>query len=91
MPEAAAPRLTKRVLRFECKRGELRGGAAGVRNDKHPDGLANRSGQVGWNFMYHQGDALLALSTDRNADSYTKTWGTNDFYLRDSDRSILIR
>jgi choline dehydrogenase-like flavoprotein len=54
-------------------------------NDKHPTGLANRSDQVGRNFMYHQADALLALSTDRNEDSYTKTWGTNDFYLRDSD------
>jgi choline dehydrogenase-like flavoprotein len=54
-------------------------------NDKHPTGLANRSDQVGRNFMYHQADALLALSTNRNEDSYTKTWGTNDFYLKDSD------
>ena len=56
-------------------------------NDKHPNGLANRSDQVGRNFMYHQADALLALSTGRNEDSYTKTWGTNDFYLKDSDPS----
>ena len=54
-------------------------------NDKHPTGLANRSDQVGRNFMYHQADALLAISIDRNEDSYTKTWGTNDFYLKDSD------
>jgi choline dehydrogenase-like flavoprotein len=54
-------------------------------NDKHPNGLANRSDQVGRNFMYHQADALLALSTKRNEDSYTKTWGTNDFYLKDTD------
>lgn len=54
-------------------------------NDKHPTGLANRSDQVGRNFMYHQADALLALSTQRNESSYTKTWGTNDFYLKDSD------
>jgi choline dehydrogenase-like flavoprotein len=54
-------------------------------NEKHPNGLANRSDQVGRNFMYHQADALLALSTNRNEDSYTKTWGTNDFYLKDSD------
>ncbi len=56
-------------------------------NDKHPNGLANRSDQVGRNFMYHQADALLALTTQRNEDSYTKTWGTNDFYLKDSDPS----
>ena len=54
-------------------------------NDKHPNGLANRSDQVGRNFMYHQADALLALSTERNEDSYTKTWGSNDFHLKDSD------
>ena len=54
-------------------------------NDKHPTGLANRSDQVGRNFMYHQADALLALGTERNEDSYTKTWGTNDFYLKDTD------
>ncbi len=53
--------------------------------DKHPTGLANSSDQVGRNFMYHQADALLALDTNRNEDSYTKTWGTNDFYLKDSD------
>jgi len=54
-------------------------------NDKYPNGLANSSDQVGRNFMYHQADALLALSTERNEDSYTKTWGTNDFYLKDTD------
>ena len=56
-------------------------------NDKHPNGLANSSDQVGRNFMYHQADALLALSTERNEDTYTKTWGTNDFYLKDPDPS----
>jgi choline dehydrogenase-like flavoprotein len=56
-------------------------------NDKHPNGLANGSDQVGRNFMYHQADALLALTTQTNQDSYMKTWGTNDFYLRDTDES----
>ncbi|MEO6911704.1 MAG: GMC family oxidoreductase [Edaphobacter sp.] len=56
-------------------------------NDKHSNGLANSSDQVGRNFMYHQADALLALSTKQNDDSYTKTWGTNDFYLKDTDES----
>ena len=54
-------------------------------NEKHPSGLANKSDQVGRNFMYHQADALLALSTKSNEDAYTKTWGTNDFYLKDTD------
>ena len=57
-------------------------------NDQHPRGLGNNSSdQVGRNFMYHQADALLALSLKENYDSYTKTWGTNDFYLRDPDPS----
>ena len=54
-------------------------------SDTHPKGLANSSDQVGRNFMYHQADALLALSTESNADTYTKTWGTNDWYLKDTD------
>jgi choline dehydrogenase-like flavoprotein len=54
-------------------------------NDKHPKGLANGSDQVGRNFMYHQADALLAISTIANGDAYTKTWGTNDFYLKSPD------
>jgi choline dehydrogenase-like flavoprotein len=56
-------------------------------NDKHPTGLANGSDQVGRNFMYHQADALLAISLKENTDAYTKTWGTNDFYLKDPDPS----
>jgi choline dehydrogenase-like flavoprotein len=54
-------------------------------NNKHPTGLANRSDQVGRNFVYHQADALLAIGPESNEDSYTKTWGTNDFYFKDSD------
>jgi hypothetical protein len=37
--------------------------------------------------MYDQADALLALSTERNEDSYTKTWGPNDSYLKDTEPS----
>ncbi|MBW4028810.1 MAG: GMC family oxidoreductase [Acidobacteria bacterium] len=51
--------------------------------DRHPNGLANSSGQVGRNFMMHAADAILSLSFQRNQDSYMKTWGSNDFYFRD--------
>ena len=54
-------------------------------NATHPRGLANSSDQVGRNFMFHAADAVLAISTHENTDSYTKTWGTNDWYLKDSD------
>jgi choline dehydrogenase-like flavoprotein len=61
--------------------------SANSNGNKHTRGLANSSDQVGRNFMYHQADAILALSTKSNTDSYTKTWGTNDFYLKDPDPS----
>ncbi len=52
-------------------------------SDTHPNGLANSSGQVGRNFMFHAADAILSLSLQPNRDAYMKTWGTNDFYFRD--------
>ena len=56
-------------------------------SDKFPTGLANGSDQVGRNFMYHQADAMLAIGTQKNEDAYTKTWGTNQWYLKDDDPS----
>ena len=54
-------------------------------NDKHPNGLANGSDQVGRNFMFHQADTMLAIGAQKNEDAYTKTWGTNQWYLKDDD------
>ena len=54
-------------------------------NDKHPDGLANGSDQVGRNFMYHDSQAVLALSKDPNPTVFQKTLGVNDFYFRGPD------
>jgi choline dehydrogenase-like flavoprotein len=50
-------------------------------NDKHPNGLANGSNQVGRNYMYHASQAVLALSRDENPTVFQKTLGLNDFYL----------
>jgi choline dehydrogenase-like flavoprotein len=49
--------------------------------DTHPDGLANGSGQVGRNYMFHNSRAVLALSKEPNDTVYQKTLGINDFYL----------
>ena len=46
-----------------------------------PNGLANRSDQVGRNFMNHNASAVLALSTRRNRSVYQKTLQVNDWYL----------
>jgi choline dehydrogenase-like flavoprotein len=53
--------------------------------DQHPDGLANRSGQVGRNYMFHNCQAVLALSKDENPTVFQKTLGINDFYFGDDD------
>ena len=50
-------------------------------NDAHPNGLANGSDQVGRNYMFHNSQAVLALSKEENATVFQKTLGLNDFYL----------
>jgi len=50
-------------------------------SDAHPKGLANRSDQVGRNFMNHNASALLAVSHRRNRSVYQKTLMLNDWYL----------
>jgi choline dehydrogenase-like flavoprotein len=49
--------------------------------DKHPQGLANGSDQVGRNYMFHNSQAVLALSHDENPTIFQKTLGVNDFYF----------
>jgi choline dehydrogenase-like flavoprotein len=51
-------------------------------DERHPTGLANRSDQVGRNFMNHNLSAVLALHPlRRNRGIYQKTLMVNDFYL----------
>jgi choline dehydrogenase-like flavoprotein len=49
--------------------------------DEHPNGLANGSDQVGRNYMFHNSQAVLALSKDENPTIFQKTLGLNDFYF----------
>ncbi len=50
-------------------------------SDKHPHGLANGSDQVGRNYMFHNSQAVLALSKEPNPTVFQKTLGVNDFYF----------
>jgi choline dehydrogenase-like flavoprotein len=50
-------------------------------NDAHPRGLANGSDQVGRNYMFHNSQAVLALSTEPNPTMFQKTLAVNDFYF----------
>jgi choline dehydrogenase-like flavoprotein len=50
-------------------------------NDKHPNGLANGSDQVGRNYMFHNSQAVLAISKEPNPTVFQKTLGVNDYYF----------
>jgi choline dehydrogenase-like flavoprotein len=50
-------------------------------NDKHPGGLANGSDQVGRNYMFHNSQAVLAISKEPNPTVFQKTLGVNDYYF----------
>jgi choline dehydrogenase-like flavoprotein len=50
-------------------------------NDRHPNGLANGSGQVGRNYMFHNSQAVLAISIEPNPTIFQKTLALNDFYF----------
>jgi len=54
-------------------------------NDKHPDGLANRSGVVGRHYMAHNNSALLAISKKPNPTKFGKTFAINDYYFGSDD------
>jgi choline dehydrogenase-like flavoprotein len=49
--------------------------------EQHPNGLANGSDQVGRNYMFHNSQAVLALSREENPTVFQKTLGLNDFYF----------
>jgi choline dehydrogenase-like flavoprotein len=50
-------------------------------SDKHPNGLANGSDQVGRNYMFHNSQAVLAISKEPNRTVFQKTLGVNDYYF----------
>ena len=54
-------------------------------NAAHPHGIANGSGQLGRNYMFHNSQAVLALSKDENPTVFQKTLGLNDFYFGTDD------
>ncbi len=54
----------------------------GSANEKYPNGLANSSGLVGRNLMFHNHSGVTAISTQRNETVFQKTLGFNDFYFQ---------
>jgi choline dehydrogenase-like flavoprotein len=54
-------------------------------SDRHPHGLANGSDQLGRNYVFHNSQAVLAISREPNPTRYQKTLGLNDFYFGADD------
>ncbi len=54
-------------------------------SDRHPQGLANRSGVVGRHYMRHNNSAFMAISRAPNPTKFQKTLGLNDFYFKAQD------
>jgi choline dehydrogenase-like flavoprotein len=54
-------------------------------NDKHPEGLANGSSQVGRNYMRHNQSILMALMREPNETIFQKTLAVSDYYFGSDD------
>src|SRR5205809_6258264 len=54
-------------------------------NEKHPQGLANRSGVVGRHYMGHTNSVLMAISKCANPTVFQKSLAVNDFYYGSKD------
>ncbi|MEH2202323.1 GMC family oxidoreductase [Nostoc sp.] len=54
-------------------------------NDKHPNGLANSSEQVGRNFMKQLETAIVSIHLEVNRANFQKTIAVNDFYWGEPD------
>jgi choline dehydrogenase-like flavoprotein len=54
-------------------------------NDRHQNGLANGSDQVGRNYMFHNCKAVVALAKEPNDTVFQKTLAINDFYFGTPD------
>jgi choline dehydrogenase-like flavoprotein len=57
-------------------------------NDKHPNGLANSSNQVGRNLMLHHNGCLVAFTKKKNDCVFQKSLGLADFYHRADDSEL---
>ncbi len=54
-------------------------------NDKHPNGLANGSDQVGRNYMFHTSTASMSFAPPKIETTFPKTIALNDYYWGDPD------
>ena len=55
------------------------------RSATHQDGLANSSGLVGRNYMFHTTSAVISLLAEPFDSTFPKTFAVNDFYFGEPD------
>jgi choline dehydrogenase-like flavoprotein len=60
----------------------------GSANDRHPNGLANGSDQVGRSYMFHNSQAVLAISKEPNPTTFQKRLSTED--LRRAENRVTV-
>jgi choline dehydrogenase-like flavoprotein len=74
-------RVTARIVVLAAGAANSAALLLGSGTDRHPDGLANSSGQVGRNYMAHLSTMMEAFHPLRpNPTSFQKTVALNDFY-----------
>ena len=88
--EAEGPegRCTVRAGRVVLSAGAVNSAALllSSADERHPDGLGNRSGLVGRNFMMHNNAHVAAVDVDRRNDvTFQKTLSVNDWYCDGGD------
>ncbi len=57
-------------------------------NEHHPNGLSNKNGLVGRNFMKHKNAAMLAMTFHENPTKFQKTFAVHDFYFGDEEHDF---
>ncbi|MGA9659624.1 MAG: GMC family oxidoreductase [Asticcacaulis sp.] len=80
------------INRFEADLYALAAGAANSaaimlqsQNAQHQNGLANSSGLVGRNYMFHTTSAVICILAERFDSTFPKTFAVNDFYFGEKD------
>ena len=81
----AEERYTADIVVASC--GAINSAALLLRsaNDRHPNGLGNRSDVVGRHYMGHVNSVLMAVSRCPNPTVFQKTLAVNDYYFGSDD------
>jgi len=82
---ATAPPKRCAAIWWSCRAGRLRPAAVDVGQRAAPQRARQRLDQVGRNYMFHNSQAVPALSREENPTVFQKTLGLNDFYFSGPD------